>query len=362
MDLAINTSRVFIAVLWVLATLLLSACLEPATETPPTTSLPQDLPADKDWLKIYFTEPSDPNAYNYRGGPDAELAEAIDQARVSVDAALYDLNLWSLRDALLRAHRRGLTVRVVIESDNLDEPEIQALKDEGIPLLGDRREGLMHNKFIVLDRQEVWTGSMNFTTSDAYLNDNHLVRLLSSRLAENFTMEFEEMFEDDLFGPNTRSATPYPIVQLGNSQVETYFSPDDGVAQKLIEQIANAEKSIYFLAFSFTSDEIAKALLQRAAAGVVVVGVFDADQVTSNIGSEYERLLIKGIDVRLDSNPRNMHHKVFVFDEQIVTIGSYNFSSNAEMRNDENILILHHSQAAALFMQEFERIFMQAHR
>jgi phosphatidylserine/phosphatidylglycerophosphate/cardiolipin synthase-like enzyme len=175
-------------------------------------------------------------------------------------------------------------------------------------------------------------------------------------------MEFEEMFEDDLFGPNTRSATPYPIVQLGNSQVETYFSPDDGVAQKLIEQIANAEKSIYFLAFSFTSDEIAKALLQRAAAGVVVVGVFDADQVTSNIGSEYERLLIKGIDVRLDSNPRNMHHKVFVFDEQIVTIGSYNFSSNAEMRNDENILILHHSQAAALFMQEFERIFMQAHR
>jgi phosphatidylserine/phosphatidylglycerophosphate/cardiolipin synthase-like enzyme len=62
---------------------------------------------------------------------------------------------------LIDAHRRGVTVRLVTESDNMDVSEIQELREVGIPILGDRREGRMHNKFVVIDRQEVWTGSLN---------------------------------------------------------------------------------------------------------------------------------------------------------------------------------------------------------
>ena len=67
--------------------------------------------------------------------------------------------------ALVKAHRRGVDVRLVMESDNLDSHDPQALKDAGVPVLGDRREGLMHNKFIVIDRTEVWTGSMNIVST-----------------------------------------------------------------------------------------------------------------------------------------------------------------------------------------------------
>ena len=56
----------------------------------------------------------------------------------------------------------------------------------------------MHNKFVILDRLEVWTGSMNYTINGAYHNDNNLVRVRSNRLADNYTAEFEEMFVDDL--------------------------------------------------------------------------------------------------------------------------------------------------------------------
>jgi phosphatidylserine/phosphatidylglycerophosphate/cardiolipin synthase-like enzyme len=65
---------------------------------------------------------------------------------------------------LIDAHRRGVTVRLVTESDYIDVPEIQELREAGIPVLGDRREGRMHNKFVVIDRQEVWTGSLNLFT------------------------------------------------------------------------------------------------------------------------------------------------------------------------------------------------------
>ncbi len=62
---------------------------------------------------------------------------------------------------MIDAHRRGVTVRLVTESDYMDVPEIQELRAAGIPVLSDRREGRMHNKFVVIDRQEVWTGSPN---------------------------------------------------------------------------------------------------------------------------------------------------------------------------------------------------------
>jgi phosphatidylserine/phosphatidylglycerophosphate/cardiolipin synthase-like enzyme len=253
-------------------------------------------------------------------------------------------------------------VRLVVESDNLDEPEIQALKGAGIPVLGDRHEGLMHNKFVVLDRQEVWTGSMNFTITDGYLNDNHLVRLRSTRLAENYTTEFEEMFVDDLFGPDTRPATPHSSFELDGIQIETYFSPDDGTEQRLVQLIEAAESSVYFLAFSFTSDPIASALIAKSTSGVVVAGVFEESQVISNIGSDYGTLLDAGLDVRLDSNQRNMHHKVIIVDSKIVVVGSYNFSNSAATSNDENTLILHDPQTAEIFMGEFTRIFARAHR
>lgn len=113
------------------------------------------------WYQVYFTEPESPKASTLRGGPDAALAEAIYQARLSVELAADNLDLWSLRDALLAAHRRGVEVRVVIESENLASEEVQELIANGIPVQDDQKAGLMHNKFAIIDRLEVWTGSMN---------------------------------------------------------------------------------------------------------------------------------------------------------------------------------------------------------
>jgi len=303
---------------------------------------------------LYFTEPG---AEFLASGPDEALAAAIDPARLSVDAAMYDLDLATIRNALLNAQQRGVVVRLVVESDNLDEEAIQRLEDAGIPILDDRRDGYMHNKFVVLDRQEVWTGSMNFTSNDAYRNNNNLIRIRSNRLAENYTVEFEEMFADDLFGPDDRAATPYPSLVVNGTTLETYFSPDDGVASRLVELIAGAQQSVHFLAFSFTSDEMGQALLERSEAGIQVAGVFEESQYNSNgSSSEFDRLRAAGLDVWLDANPRNLHHKVFIIDSRIVITGSYNFSRNAETRNDENVLVIHSAEIAARYEVEFQTL------
>jgi phosphatidylserine/phosphatidylglycerophosphate/cardiolipin synthase-like enzyme len=326
-----------------------------ATPTPTVIANPPT-----DWIRVYFTEPSGPNANSLRGGPDADLAAAIEAARLSVEVSVYELDLWSVRDALIAAHRRGVSVRMVTDSDNIENEEIQELKEAGIQVLGDRRESLMHNKFAIIDHHEVWSGSMNYTINDAYKNNNNLIRMRSSQLAQDYVAEFEEMFALDQFGMGSPANTPYPSLTIDGTQLDIYFSPDDGVAAQLIARILKAQSSIHFLAYSFTSDDVAGAILSRAQAGVSVSGVFEASQVESNLGGEYQHLLDAGLDVRLDGNSRNMHHKVMIIDEQTVVTGSYNFSANAEERNDENLLIINNPELARQFEQEFEEIFSDA--
>jgi phosphatidylserine/phosphatidylglycerophosphate/cardiolipin synthase-like enzyme len=326
------------------------------TQSRPTAVAPQPAVVSGG-ISLYFTAPDSPTAGTLRGGPDAALAEAIRQARVSVDVAVMQLNLWSMRDALLSAHRRGVAVRVVVESDYGDTPEVEALREAGIPVLGDRRESTMHHKFTIIDRQEVWTGSMNYSINDAYRNHNALLRIASPELATSYLAEFEKMFVYDRFGTASRQDTPQPIVTVEGTQVEVLFSPDDGVAARIEALLLGAEQSIDVLAYSFTLNVLADALIERHAVGVVVRGVFEDSQALSNRGGDYERLRAAGLDIRLDVRAGNMHHKTIVIDRGITATGSYNFSNNAETRNDENVLVIHDVEIAGAFMAEFERLF-----
>lgn len=314
-------------------------------------------PSGNGWLSVYFTRPVTTTAESYRGGPDEAIVASLDMAESTIDVAAYALDLWSIRDALLRAHRRGVAVRLVVESDNLLEPEVEALAEAGIPVVGDRREPLMHHKFAVIDTLEIWTGSMNLTLGSTYFDDNNLVRIRSAEVAEDYMREFEEMFTEDRFGPLSLADTPYPTVLVEGYRVEVLFSPDDDVADRIHELIVAADQSIEVMGYAFTSDALAEALIARAQQGVEVRVVLDAGQVTA-AGSEYGRLLEADIDVRLDGSPGNMHHKVMIFDRSIVLTGSYNFTRSAEEYNDEAVVIVHDSALASEFHEEFERIYV----
>jgi phosphatidylserine/phosphatidylglycerophosphate/cardiolipin synthase-like enzyme len=322
-----------------------------------------------DWSRVYFTSPRypDDDAYHH-GGVDEQLIAAINQAQASVDVAAYDLDLQNVADALIAAHGRGVQVRFVTDSDNAGEEAVTALEDAGIPVVEDRREsGLMHNKFAVIDKQWVWTGSWNLTENGTYRNNNNAVLIASAALAENYTAEFEEMFAGE-FGPTSPANTPNPRVtitfqtpdgQTHEVAVENYFSPEDGVAVHVIAEIERAQNRIRFMAYSFTSDEIADAMIERAQAGVTVQGVIEERNAESEYG-EYTRLRDAGLDVLLDGNPYIMHHKVIIVDDATVILGSYNFTSSAENSNDENLLIIHDPEMAALFVAEFGRVYEQA--
>ncbi|MGB7540076.1 MAG: phospholipase D-like domain-containing protein [Anaerolineales bacterium] len=310
-------------------------------------------------VSVYFSRPQ---AFDgeYAGGPDEALARGIDGAARSIDIASYDFDLLSVARALLRAKGRGVAVRIVVDTDNWKNEALDFLRGEGIPVVGDGREGLMHDKFVVIDGAEVWAGSMNLTVNDAYRNDNNLLRIRSAELAEIFTAEFEEMFLARRFGPSSPSGKPAAGVETEAGTIEALFAPEDSVAARVIREIRAARTSIRFLAFSFTSGPIAAAMLDRVPDGLALFGVLEGTQVRSNTGAQFGALAAGGATVFLDANPRNMHHKVIILDGRIVITGSYNFTQSAENKNDEDLLIFHNLELAGAFEAEFRRVFDRA--
>jgi phosphatidylserine/phosphatidylglycerophosphate/cardiolipin synthase-like enzyme len=129
------------------------------------------------------------------------------------------------------------------------------------------------------------------------------------------------------------------------------------VEAALVNLLDTAQDSILFLAYSFTSNPLGEAIQRADKAGVVVRGVMDEDQASSNIGTELTAFRSAGLDVRLDGNPGQMHEKVMIIDEEVVVVGSYNFSRNANEVNDENVLVIHSRALARQFVDEFNRLY-----
>lgn len=301
----------------------------------------------------------DPNS------PSLLLIRMIDGATRTLDGSFYDIDNADVVNALLRAKQRGVKVRLVTDTDNMTaknsgptgpaRPAIVALQKAGIPIVDDKRSGIMHNKFLVVDNKAVWTGSTNLTDSSLYQHNNNALTLSSPQLAASYTSEFERLFTQKIFGPNPARQVPYPSVKIGNTQVDVFFSPRGGGQQAVLATLRSAKKRVLFMTFSLTDDSIGEIVKQKLAAGLKVEGVFDSWLGASKY-SLYSPLRESGMNVRKDGNSALLHHKVIIVDDTVIT-GSYNYSNNAENSNNENFLILRNSPAIAkAYVDEFERI------
>ena len=334
------------------------------TPIPPGSSVPapSGLPS---WLTVYFTDPNPPDQVN--NGVDRYIVPLLQSATQSIDLTSFDLNLPSVLDALVAAQGRGVRVRVVYDGENGEQtlsasrsPTGQAidavamLQAAGIPLVnGGRSNGLMHDKMIIVDGKTLVMGSWNMSYNDTYRNNNNLLVITDPTLIANYQAKFNELFEAKRFGTNATVGALTPILTSDGVQVANYFSPPDGVMQKLVALVGGAKQSIRFMAFTYTDQDLADAMTQRFKAGVDVAGIFENRSATQGA---LVPLYCAGVPVKVDGNPYTMHHKVIVIDGHIVVTGSFNFTKSADDANDDNVLIIDSPALAQLYLQEYQRL------
>lgn len=329
-----------------------------------TIAVGQGSGAQKGFWQVYFTAPTGSrDRSTYVNGIDVPLALAIDSVQSTLDIAVFELNNEAITAAIKRAFERGVQVRIVTDDEHgLEDVDstLVELEAEGIPIVDDNRSGLMHNKFMIMDGLTVAIGSTNYTMNGVYRNNNNQLLVRSRRLAQAYQAEFNEMFEQKSFGITSPKGNGGNFTQDGTS-MEVWFASEDPVISEILQEVNGAQKSIHFMAFSFTRDDLGTAMINRGRAGITVEGVFERTGSETSF-SQMTPIFCAGFDVRQDGNSSIMHHKVIIIDEATVITGSFNFSNNAVESNDENLFIIRDADLAAQYMAEFRRVQSAASR
>jgi len=138
------------------------------------------------------------NQVYFSPGPDCRIAieQAMETALDELLICVFTISDDRLSDAIQRAHRNGLTVRVLSDNDKMDDRgnDIERLAASGVDVRIDRSPEHMHHKFMVVDGQTVLTGSYNWTRSAETRNEENLVVLDDPFLAGRFTKEFDRIW------------------------------------------------------------------------------------------------------------------------------------------------------------------------
>jgi len=311
----------------------MSGCIEKEMPTGDIIQTPKIVSENSDRPEVYFCPKDECQEH---------LLEEIKKSEDYVYCAFFDLDL---KDIIKELKNKDVDVKLVVDKTNADE--VKSLN----PIKNDDTYQLMHNKFCVIDGKIVITGSLNPTERGNFYNNNNMLIFSSKYLAKNYESEFEELWNEEFsFGEDVE----YPIIYLNNKRIENYFCPEDFCSEHVIDVLNQAENSIYFMTFTFTSDEIGDIILEKNNEGLDIKGIFEKTRLSKY--SEYEKFEENGIEVRMDKNKYVMHHKVFIIDEKIVITGSFNPTASANEKNDENILILYDEKIAKKYLDEFDCI------
>ena len=113
-----------------------------------------------------------------------------------------------------------------------------------------------------------------------------------------------------------------------------------------------AKATVLVQAYSFTSAAIAKALVEAHGRGVEVKVILDRKETGSRYSSA-DFVAHARIVTLIDGAHAIAHNKVMVIDGLAVITGSFNFTTAAEQRNAENLLVIHDRALAARYTENW---------
>jgi phosphatidylserine/phosphatidylglycerophosphate/cardiolipin synthase-like enzyme len=135
-------------------------------------------------LGVYFTPPAN---------SVVAIVHAIDRSEQEVLVQAYGFTHNAIAQALVRAHQRGVKVRVLMDQKTQKSNSfvIDVLQAADIAVRQDGKHAIAHNKVMVIDQEVVITGSFNFTNSAATRNAENFLILKSSDLATQYRLQWQ---------------------------------------------------------------------------------------------------------------------------------------------------------------------------
>ncbi|KAF9201254.1 hypothetical protein BGZ49_008483 [Haplosporangium sp. Z 27] len=127
------------------------------------------------------------------------LVKTLDGAKKSMDICVYTITDDHLASAIIRAHQRGVKVRIISDNDKAGDlgSDINRLRDSnGIPARVDKSTSFMHHKFAIIDDALVINGSYNWTKGARFDNRENLTLTNAPKAVQGFKAEFEKLWAE----------------------------------------------------------------------------------------------------------------------------------------------------------------------
>ncbi len=231
----------------------------------------------------------------------------------------------------------------------------------GIDARPDYNPAIFHDKFVVRDygkpTEALWTGSMNFTETDARLNFNNAVIFREPEIVKAYRDKFREAWTG-AFGRRVKKTAktldPVPLASGGTARI--VFTPNNDAEAELVSLIDGAKQEVRFAIFTFSATSaLTDALLRARERGAACTGLFDVGQA-SHPWSPDERLEQAGCKVLRSPPPGKLHHKFLIVDGKWLATGSFNYTRPANELNDENVVITDSVPVVEAALKEHRRM------
>lgn len=340
-------------------------------------------------LSIYFHS----KRASIDGKAVSHLVQFIQGAKHTLDVAIYDLKNKAIAKALKKASNK-VQLRILYDggkggkvgggSTTVDPkaPSEKAIKDAGLTDFAqpvhDKGSHLMHDKFIVRDGASVWTGSGNFTNGGLLLQDNNFLVIHSPALAAAYAKAFGDLASPGHAASHTTGVTAGPTtVKVGAVTITIFFSTQFAEGEFIEDAIVNelkGAKKVRVISMLVSDAGIMQSLF--ALRNIDIKGVVDPHMMKnvmkppkgkSKLDPKFfwfvngdKRFVAAPSHAFIQKGDKNdfMHNKVMIINDRLVITGSYNFSENAEL-NDENLLMIRSPAVAAAYNRYFNALFAQ---
>jgi len=355
-------------------------------------------PVAKAGLDYVPTHPEANEALTWMGfEATAEILKLLDDAIVDGEAEVkvvaYDLNL---PEVVTRLEKLGERLKIIIDNStghgDEDSAETEAAKRLSQSSKGNVKRqhlgNLQHNKTIVVNgakMQVALCGSTNFSWRGFYVQANNALIVRGKDAIQPFIDAFNNYWKfDDVKNYGQTISAEWNALPLNGIDAKISFSPhssSNALLDKIAADIGQNTKSnlLYSLAFLYQTDGPIKDALGKLTANddIFVYGIsdkktggLDFHKPNGNISPVYASELSKNAPEPFKSEPNagigtRMHHKFVIIDfntpDARVYLGSYNFSSTADRKNGENLLLIKDKKIAIAYMIEALRIFDHYH-
>lgn len=147
---------------------------------------------------LYVPQPKYQDAFFFPNMANIKkMQKYISMAKKSIDLCIFSFTNDDLANEIIAAHKRGVTVRIITDDEAMKGKgaDTQRCSDEGIPCRTDSHEQYhMHNKFMLVDRLYLVTGSFNWTFQAGKSNQENVVVLDGKYYIDKYHEEFNKLW------------------------------------------------------------------------------------------------------------------------------------------------------------------------